>query len=384
MYDDLISFVKSQYPGESFIPLHAPVFKGKERDYLLDTIDSTFVSSVGQYVTNFEIEFAKKHDVKYAIATSNGTSALHMAMIIAGVKPGDLVITQALTFVATCNAISYCGASPVFLDVDKETLGLSPDELARFLRENCERRPDGAVIEKISGRQVRAVIPMHTFGHACKIDELRSICDEYDLFLIEDAAEAVGSKYKGQPLGTYGHIAAFSFNGNKIITTGGGGMITTNDDELAQKAKHLTTTAKKPHKWHFEHDDIGYNYRMPNLNAALGLAQLEQLDSFIDWKRELATRYQDFFHGSDLKFVSEPNDCTSNYWLNAILAPDEKSRDAILEATNNADIQTRPIWTPMYDLPMFESATAGLMPVTKDIFKRLINLPSGIHAQSMS
>ena len=296
MFNNVIHFIKNMYPGGKPIPLHEPRFVGNEKKYLNECIDSTFVSSVGKFVDEFEKKIANYTGAKYAIATSNGTSALHASLLLANVGQSDEVITQPLTFVATCNAISYCGANPIFIDVDKETMGLSPSALKDFL-ENNTSIINQQCINNSTGKVVKACVPMHTFGHPCRIDEIKDICDKYHIFLIEDAAESLGSMYKNKHTGTYGQIGVISFNGNKIITSGGGGCIITNDKELAKKAKHLTTTAKTPHKWNFDHDMVGYNYRMPNLNAALLVAQLENLDSFINSKHKLAGIYKDFFNG---------------------------------------------------------------------------------------
>ena len=302
MFEDLTSFIKNIHKDQDFIPLHEPTFFGNERKYLNECIDSTFVSSVGKFVDRFEEEFAKYTGVKYAVATSNGTSALHIALLLANVEQGDEVITQPLTFVATCNAISYCGANPVFVDVDKDTMGLSPSALEYFLENNTVIK-NQQCINKTTGRVIKACVPMHTFGHPCKIDEIKRVCDKYGIFLIEDSAESVGSTYKGKHTGAFGRVGVMSFNGNKIITAGGGGCIVTSDKNLAKKAKHLTTTAKVPHMWNFYHDMTGYNYRMPNLNAALLVAQLESLDVLIRRKRKLADIYRAFLDKTTYGFV---------------------------------------------------------------------------------
>ena len=303
MYSQTVEFIRETFKTNEFIPLHEPKFIGNEKKYLNDCIDSTFVSSVGKYVDKFEEEFAKKVGSKYAVATVNGTSALHISLLLADVKAEDEVITQALTFVATCNAISYIGAKPVFVDVDLDTMGLSPNSLKKFLKENCETI-NNQCINKTTKKIIKACVPMHTFGHACKIEDIKNICDEWNIALVEDAAESLGSYYKEKHTGTFGKLGAFSFNGNKIITSGGGGVIVTDDEEFAKKAKHLTTTAKIPHKWEYVHDEIGYNYRMPNLNAALLVAQLEKLNDFIASKRDLALKYEKIFSSNDdLNFI---------------------------------------------------------------------------------
>jgi len=318
MYKETVAFIRRQFHNKALIPLHEPCFNGNEKVYMNDCIDSTFVSSVGSYVDRFEKEFALHVGSKYAVATVNGTAALHVSLILMGVGKEDEVITQPLTFIATCNAITYCGAKPIFVDVDKETLGLSPEALHIFLNENAKLK-EGQCINKITGKVIRACVPMHSFGHPCKIDEIKDLCDAWHIALVEDAAESLGSYFKAQHTGTFGKVGAFSFNGNKIITSGGGGVMITDDEELAKKAKHLTTTAKIPHKWEFVHDEVGFNYRLPNLNAALLLAQLEQLDNFLENKRELAKIYEEFFENSNIHYVKEPKDTQSNYWLNTII-----------------------------------------------------------------
>lgn len=304
-FDALIGFVREQYRTDEFIPLHAPIFSGNEKRYVEETIDSTFVSSVGAFVDRFENEMASYTGSPKAVAAVNGTAALHMALKLVGVQPNDLVITQPLSFIATCNAISYCGASPVFIDVDRRTLGLSPVALEQWLQENAFVADDLVCRHRADQRAIRACVPMHTFGHPADLDGLSEVCQRWHIPLIEDAAESLGSFYKGRHTGTLGVVGTLSFNGNKIITTGGGGMILTNA-ELGKRAKHLTTTAKIPHPYEFIHDEVGYNYRLPNLNAALGCAQLEQLETFVQAKRALAKSYQELLAGSSLQFVAEP------------------------------------------------------------------------------
>lgn len=377
MFNTLIRFIRDQYRTDEFIPLHAPVFRGRERDYVLDTIDSTFVSSVGAYVDRFESEMAAYTGCGRAIAVVNGTAALHMALLLAGVRPGDLVITQSLTFVATCNAISYCNAEPVFVDVDRHTLGLSPHAMESWLVDHAHLGPDGVCRTKDEGRIIRTCVPMHTFGHPVDLDNLLSVCERWGISLVEDAAESLGSLYKGKHTGTFGRLGTLSFNGNKIMTTGGGGMILT-DPELGQHAKHLTTTAKRPHPFEFFHDEIGFNYRLPNLNASLGCAQLEQLESFVSAKRELAERYAEHFKGASIQFVTEPDGCRSNYWLNAIVCESVVQRDALLKATNDAGVMTRPIWTLMSRLPMYVGCKRGRLINSEWLESRVVNLPSSI------
>uniref|UniRef100_UPI000B350A76 LegC family aminotransferase n=1 Tax=Crenothrix polyspora TaxID=360316 RepID=UPI000B350A76 len=353
MYQDIVSFIQALYKTEAFISLHEPRFIGNEKRYLEECIDSTFVSSVGKFVDQFEVEFARTIGAKYAVATVNGTAALHVSLILAGVERDDEVITQSLTFIATANAISYIGAKPIFLDVDLETMGLSPAALKSFLEKHCIVSEDRC-LNRSTGKTIKACVPMHTFGHPCQIDTIKIICDEWKIVLVEDAAESLGSYYKNQHTGTFGKIAAFSFNGNKIITSGGGGAIVTDDEDLAKQAKHITTTAKIPHKWEYVHDTVGFNYRLPNLNAALLVAQLEQLQVFLDSKRVLADEYMQFFESQKIQFVQEPQNAKSNYWLNAILLENLKQRDEFLEYTNNSGVMTRPVWQLMNKLEMFQ------------------------------
>jgi len=377
MFENVIDFIQETYKTKDFIPLHEPKFIGNEKKYLNECIDSTFVSSVGKYVDVFEEKIASYTGAKYAIATSNGTSALHISLILAKVEQDDEVITQPLTFVATCNTISYCGANPLFIDVDKNTMGLSPIALKDFLENNTKVKNQQCINNK-TGKVIKACVPMHTFGHPCKIDEIKDICDQYHIALIEDAAESLGSFYKNRHTGTFGKIGVMSFNGNKIITAGGGGCIITDDEGLAKKAKHLTTTAKVPHKWEYAHDMVGYNYRMPNLNAALLVAQLENLDNFIDKKRKLADMYEEFFKGINCKFIKEPEESSSNYWLNAIILNDKQQRDIFLNESNAQGVMTRPIWTLMNKLPMFKDAQCGDLTNSKWLEDRVVNIPSSV------
>ncbi|WP_455757126.1 LegC family aminotransferase [Sulfurimonas sp.] len=375
---EIIDFIQTAYNTKEFIPLHEPRFNGNEKKYLNDCIDSTFVSSVGKYVDTFEEQFAKKVGSKYSIATVNGTSALHISLLLAGVRKDDEVITQALTFVATCNAISYIGAKPVFVDVDLDTMGLSPHAIKSFFEHNCELI-DKKCINKQTNKQIKACVPMHTFGHTCKMDELKEICDTWHVEIVEDAAESLGSYYKNKHTGTFGKLGAFSFNGNKIITSGGGGVIVTDDEELAKKAKHLTTTAKIPHKWDYEHDEIGYNYRMPNLNAALLVAQLEQLDEFVKNKRELALKYEKLFTKiDDIEFIKEPKNAKSNYWLQAVKVKDKDKRDEFLEFTNKNGVMTRPIWKLMSELEIFKDCQKDDLKNSKYLVDRVVNISSSV------
>ena len=377
MFDALIRFIREQYRSDDFIPLHAPVFSGHERDYVSDTIASTFVSSVGAYVDRFEHDMAAYTGSPRAVATVNGTAALHIALKLAGVQPGEQVITQPLSFVATCNAIAYCNAEPVFVDVDRHTLGLSPDALETWLTDNARVGEDGLCRTQDDGKVIRACVPMHTFGHPAELDGLVEVCARWRLVLVEDAAESLGSLYKGRHTGTFGTLGTLSFNGNKIITTGGGGMILAGE-ALGARAKHLTTTAKQPHPYEYVHDELGYNYRLPNLNAALGCAQLEQLESFIANKRELAARYAEHFKDSDLQFVTEPADCRSNYWLNAVICDSRAQRDALLQATNDSRVMTRPIWALMNHLPMYADCRKGSLVNAEWLEDRVVNLPSSV------
>ncbi|MBV1952757.1 MAG: LegC family aminotransferase [Cycloclasticus sp.] len=377
MYSQFVEFVRDTYQTKDFIPLHAPIFAGNEKRYVLDAIESTYVSSVGNYVDELERMFAEFVGAKYAIATVNGTSALHIALLLSGVEVNNEVITQPLTFVATCNAINYCGAQPVFIDVDRNTMGLSPVKLQAWLEEFSEIK-GGQCVNKVSGRVIRACVPMHTFGHPAEIDGLKAVCERFCIALVEDAAESLGSLFRGQHTGTFGALAAFSFNGNKIITSGGGGMIVTNDEALARRAKHITTTAKVQHKWEYMHDQIGFNYRMPNLNAALGCAQLEQLPVFLERKRELAEKYKEFFSKSDISFVLEGEGCKANYWLNTLILPDRATRDKFLELTNENGVMTRPAWVLMSRLHMFADCLAGDLSDALWLEERLVNIPSSV------
>ncbi|MES2016794.1 MAG: LegC family aminotransferase [Pseudomonadota bacterium] len=379
MVQRLIGFVREQYRTDAFIPLHAPVFAGREREYVLETVDSTFVSSVGAFVDRFESDTAAYTGSARAVATVNGTAALHMALMLAGVQRNELVITQALTFVATCNAIAYCGAEPVFVDVDRDTLGLSPVALDAWLEEHAFINDAGLCQTRADGKIVRACVPMHTFGHPAHLDGLVAVCARWHLTLVEDAAESLGSLYQGRHTGTFGQLGVLSFNGNKIITTGGGGMILAGA-ELGARAKFLTTTAKRPHPYEFVHDEVGYNYRLPNINAALGCAQLEQLESFVASKRALAGRYADLFSGSAFQFVSEPAGCRSNYWLNAVLCDSVAQRDDLLKQTNEAGVMTRPIWQLMTHLPIYAHCRAGDLRHSEWLAARVVNLPSSITA----
>lgn len=368
MYNDIIEFIRDLYsePNE-FIPLHAPVFPGREKEYLEDCIDTTFVSSVGRYVDRFEDMLADYTGAQKAVAVVNGTCGITAALSMAGVQPGDIVLTQGLTFIATPNAISHTGARPVFIDSAPDNFGMAPEALQRFLSSH----------DPAHGR-IGACVPVHILGHGCRIREICEICAEHDIPVVEDAAEVLGSRYEGRHLGTFGTYGVLSFNGNKTITTGGGGAILTNDKEKGKRAKHLTSTAKTPHPWEFKHDAIGWNYRMPNLNAAVGCAQMEKLDGILKDKLSLANEYRRFFADNDsISFVDAPAGCDSNYWLNTILFDSMNARDAFLAQSNEAGVMTRPLWTLMSDLPVYATAPNDGLRNARFLYERAVNLPSG-------
>lgn len=376
MYNDIISFIRGVFKNENeFVPLHAPDFSGNERKYVMDTIDSTFVSSVGAYVTQFEEMIKKITGAKYAIATVNGTTALHLALVVAGVESGDEVITQPVTFVSTVNAIAHCGAKPVFTDVDRDTLGMSPRALKDFLEQHAEKR-DGITVNKTTGNRIAACIPMHTFGFPLRIDEVAAICKEYNIALIEDAAESIGSYYKGKHTGTFGLLGTFSFNGNKTVTAGGGGAVITDNEQIAKRAKHLSSIAKQSHAYEFFHDEVGYNYTMPNINAALACAQLERLDEIVENKRQLNAVYAEYFSKTGIPFVTEIKDAKANNWLNAIILNSRDERDEFLKLTNNQKVMTRPIWHLMNKLPMYENSFCGPLDNAQWLEDRVVNIPS--------
>lgn len=364
--------------GAGPVALHEPSFNGNEWLYLKECLDSTFVSSVGRFVDHFEHDLVKFTGAKYVIAVVNGTAALHIALRLAGVQAGDEVLVPALTFVATANAVTYCNATPHFVDSELGTLGVDAAKLREYLITHTERH-SGQCINRATGQVIRALVPMHTFGHPVDIDGLLAIAHDFNITLVEDAAESLGSYYGGQHTGTFGLLGTLSFNGNKTITTGGGGAILTNDVEIARHAKHLTTAAKLPHAWEFRHDEIGYNYRLPNINAALGCAQLEQLPARLDAKRMLFRRYKDAFSKvGGVKLVAEPSKCQSNYWLQTLLVDIENvdQRDVILKATNNAGFMTRPAWILMYELAPFKTCPRMDLTISKSLERRLINIPS--------
>jgi perosamine synthetase len=377
-FDLILNRIRDIYNDkEGFIPLHAPVFLGNEKKYVAETIDSTFVSSVGEFVNRFEKDIAAYTGSKYAVAMVNGTAALQLALIVAGVKPGDEVITQPLTFIATANAITHTGAVPVFVDVDMDTMGMSPDSLKEFLETNTYTGDKGFCINKLTGKKITACVPMHTFGFPLRISAVLEICNKHNITLVEDAAESLGSKYMDRSTGTFGLLGTLSFNGNKTITCGGGGAILTDDEEVAKRAKHLSTTAKVPHPWEFVHDEVGYNYRMPNLNAALACAQLEQLPAFLESKREISYQYASFFKDyQGIKFVEELKDTKANYWLNAILFEDPEQKEGFLKYSNEKKVMTRPIWRLMNRLPMYQHNLSANLENAEFLEKRIVNIPS--------
>lgn len=375
-FSQVVAFVRSIY-GSDQIPLHRPVFDGNEKRYLADCIDSNFVSSVGAKVTEFEQQIAAFTGSRFAIATVNGTAALHAALRLVGVRQDDEVISQALSFIATCNALSYTGAYPVFVDVDLDTMGMSPEALLRFLTTYAEKR-DGSVWNKSSGRRIAACVPMHTFGLPCRIEEIGAICAEWGIALVEDTAESLGSYVGGRHTGTFGVFGTLSFNGNKIITTGGGGMIITDDEALAKRAKHITTTAKIPHPYEFVHDEVGYNYRLPNLNAALGCAQMERLPWMLDVKREIAAKYRAFFAEHGVTMAAPLAGTTANHWLNAIVLADKDERDAFLTFANQQGVMMRPIWRLMSELKMFKHCQHDGLENSRWLEERVVNVPSSV------
>lgn len=375
--ETLISFIREQYKTQEFIPLHEPRFKGNEKKYLLDTIDSTFVSSVGPYVDKFEFMMQEITGASKAVAMVNGTASLQIALRLAGVKTGEEVITQALTFIATANAIAYNNATPIFLDVDIDTMGLSPHSIASFLEEFGELREEGC-FNKLTGKRIAACMPMHTFGFPVHMDEILEICNKWKLPVVEDAAESLGSLYKGKHTGTLGLLGGFSFNGNKTVTCGGGGAIITNNNELGTRAKYITTTAKKPHPYEFFHDELGFNYRMPNLNAALACAQLELLNIFLEDKRKLATDYSNLFSELGIIFRRETLGTKANYWLMCVELGNRNDRDAFLKFTNENGIMTRPIWTLMYRLPMYQNCQRDAQKNAEFLADRIVNIPSSV------
>lgn len=379
----VVDLVRDIY-GEGDVPLHRPVFAGDEREALVRCIDSNFVSSVGPEVTAFETGIARFTGARFAVATVNGTAALHMALLVAGVARGDEVLTQSLTFVATCNAIHYCGARPVFLDVDPQTLGMDPAALRRFLETEVERR-GGQASNRRTGARIAACLPMHTFGQPCRIAELAELCEAHGIVLVEDAAESLGSYVGARHTGTFGRLGTLSFNGNKVITTGGGGMVLTDDPALAERARHLSTTAKRPHPYEFFHDEVGYNYRMPNLNATLGCSQLRMLDWMLEEKRRVAERYAAFFASTpDIEYLGPVPGTRPNHWLNAIALRDAEARDAFLQYTNARGVMTRPVWRLMPQLPMYADCQNDGSAHALAVQDRLVNLPSSVPAEAIA
>jgi aminotransferase in exopolysaccharide biosynthesis len=383
IYDEIIDFIRKLYnEPKAPIQLHAPVFLGNEKKYLVDCIDTTYVSSVGKYVDQFEKMLAEYTGSTKAVVCVNGTNALYLALKLLDVEQNDEVITQPLTFIATANAISYCGAHPVFVDVDKDTMGLSPKKMDEWLNTNAEIK-SGVCFNRHTGNRIKACVPMHTFGHPVHVDKLIRVCADWRIELVEDAAESLGSFFDGEHTGTFGRIGVLSFNGNKTITTGGGGALLFQDKELGNHAKHLTTQAKMPHKWEFKHDAIGYNYRLPNINAALGCAQMENIEMMIDNKRGTALAYKQFFYNTDIAFFDEPKNCRSNFWLNAIILPDKKKQVEFLTETNNNGVMTRPIWELMNRLPMFTDCQCGNIENAEWFADKVVNIPSGFTAKKL-
>lgn len=375
MYNEISKFIRNLYPENDVIPLHEPDLEGKEAEYLLNCIKSGYVSYVGEYVVQFEEKLKKYFDIPYAVAMNSGTSALHIALICLAVKDNDEVITQSLSFVATANAISYSGARPCFIDVDEDNLSLSPQKLEVFLKTQTLQK-EGFTYNKTTGRRLAACIPMHTFGLAAQIDKIIDICSKYNIPVIEDAAESVGTIYKNKKLGTYAKCSALSFNGNKIVTAGCGGALLTTDSEIAKRAKHLSTTAKVPNTYEFMHDEVGYNYRMSNLNAAVACAQIEKLDKYLEYKRALASKYEKFFSEKNIDYIKENKETKSNYWINAIRVENLKEREELLQSLHKDKIMARPIWKPLHTLPMFKNDFKDDLTVTTKLYETIVNLPS--------
>lgn len=376
-YSKTIAQIKEINGNRDFTPLHEPCFSGNEKNYLADTIDTTFVSSVGAYVDRFEAEMARYTETAKAVAVVNGTAALQVGMRLAGVSKGTEVLTQALTFVATANAIAYNSARPVFIDVDLDTMGMSPLALSAFLDEFGELREEGC-FNKSTGRRIAACVPMHTFGYMCRIDEIVAICDRWKIQVVEDAAEALGSKYKGQSAGSFGQTGAFSFNGNKIITSGGGGTIVSKDAQFAEKAKYLTTTAKVPHRWEYVHDELGYNFRMPNVNAALACAQLERIEEIKSAKKVLLASYQEVFTGESARLKPIPAGTDWNHWLISVELENLEERNRFLQETNDAAVMTRPIWRLISSLSMYEQCQKDSLANSIWLEERIMNIPSSV------
>jgi len=378
-FKNTLDYIKSLYPNQNPVPLHAPVFMGKEKEYLAQCIDSTFVSYVGEFVNKFEAITAQFTGAKYAVAVVNGTAGLQIALQVTGVQHGDEVITQPLTFVATANAICHTGATPVFVDVDKDTLGMSPEKLEDWLKKNTFfDNKKNAVINKITGKRISAIVPVYIFGHLIRIHEIIQVAEKYHLTVVEDSTEALGSFINGKHAGLFGELGILSYNGNKTITTGGGGMIITNNEKLAQRVKHITTTAKIPHPYEYVHDEIGYNYRLPNINAAVGYAQMEYIHTILENKKETALLYKNFFANSEIEYINGMENTNPNYWLNAILLKDRKHRDEFLEYSNANGVITRAAWRLMNKLPMYQQCQAGDISNAEWLDDRIVNIPSSV------
>jgi len=375
MFDSLIEFIRTQFPNPGVVPLHAPLLGALEKRYLSECIDSTFVSSVGPQVDAFEQALCQQTGRQYAVAMVNGTAALHLGLVVAGVVAGSEVIVSAMTFIATANAVNYCGADPIFVDIEPSTLGICPTALRTWLSVNC-RLVNNTCVNQTTGKTVKVCLCTHIFGHPARMNELVRVCEEFHITLVEDAAEALGSYSEGRHVGGHGLCAIFSFNGNKILTTGGGGALVTDDPIVAKRVRHLATTAKKPHRWESCHDEVGYNFRMPNLNAALGCAQLERLDSMLIDKRNLARAYINFTASTEFQIIEEAPEDHSNYWLNAVLCTNEKRRNALLEFAEKEGVQLRPVWQILPDSVPYRSAQRAELPTARDYTSRLINLPS--------
>lgn len=376
LFQRTVDFIRQEFGTQGNITLHEPRFTGNEKKYVMEAIESTFVSSVGQFVTRFEEMMCSITGAPYAVATVNGTSALHVALRLVGVEREDEVLAPPLSFIATANAVLYCGATPLFIDVDRTTLGLSPVSVVEFLKDHAQIQANGTCLNKQTGRRIAACVPVHVFGHPCRVDELVEVCAAYGIPVVEDAAESIGSCFHHRHTGTFGVMGVFSFNGNKTVTCGAGGAIVTADPHLAARAKHITTTAKVPHPYEYVHDEMGYNYRMPNLNAALACAQLEQLDHFIACKRKLAREYAAFFQDQGIEFVTEPRFARSNYWLNAIILQDRETRDRFVEYTNQCGVMTRPAWRLLNTLPMFLGCQTDGLAQARWLEERIANIPS--------
>ena len=374
--EKIINFIQEVFNSKKEIGLHEPTFIGNEKEYLSETIDSTFVSSVGKFVNDFEINISKFINSKYAVATSSGTTALHTALLVSGCDRNTEVITQSLSFVAGLNSILYCGSKPVFIDVDKDSMGMSPQSLINFIKNKCEMRKDNYCWNKTTNKIVRACLPTHIYGFPLRIDKIKEICEDHNIILIEDAAESLGSFYKNKHTGTFGTMGTFSFNGNKIITSGGGGMIVTDDEKIAKTAKHLTTTAKKPHKWEFFHDMVGFNYRMPNLNAALGLAQLENIEVLLERKKKLANLYREWGNKNNIQLASPIEFGEPNNWINILISKNRNERNQILDKTNKSMIYTRPTWNLLHTMPMAVGCQVENIENSKWLEERIVNLPS--------